>query len=264
MSLKDPISTLRISLPCRSIICNHNQCFDASYFLQLQEQAPTWTCPVCNKTISYEALAIDQYVQDILERTSKSTEQITIEPTGEWSEVKPSENDNRGKSQSRAPYDNDSEDDIIEIPDARVDKVKTESTPGFAQQTPPLSSREASISGARPSNSTNSSTATKRSSNIIDLTLSDDDEPPRPAKRQNNSQSTSYNTPASLPDVRNTDIQSRPPPLFDQPNNSGRSDTLAPFQPGPPNGGQRLPWHFGPYSVFSNWRDPNGNYSNSP
>jgi len=60
MSLKDPISTLRIAIPVRSTICTHNQCFDAESFLQLQEQAPTWQCPICNKTISFEGLAVDE------------------------------------------------------------------------------------------------------------------------------------------------------------------------------------------------------------
>jgi E3 SUMO-protein ligase PIAS1 len=60
LSLKDPISTLRIAIPCRSTLCSHNQCFDAESFLQLQEQAPTWNCPICNKTVSYQALAVDQ------------------------------------------------------------------------------------------------------------------------------------------------------------------------------------------------------------
>ena len=60
MSLKCPLSTLRIDLPCRSTVCLHVQCFDATSFLQLQQQAPTWTCPICNKIISFEALAVDQ------------------------------------------------------------------------------------------------------------------------------------------------------------------------------------------------------------
>lgn len=60
MSLKCPLSTLRIEVPCRSVVCTHNQCFDASSFLQLQEQAPTWTCPVCSKATSFESLQIDQ------------------------------------------------------------------------------------------------------------------------------------------------------------------------------------------------------------
>ena len=62
MSLKCPLSTLRISTPCRSSVCTHNQCFDATSFLQLQEQAPTWTCPVCNKVVTFEGLLVDQYV----------------------------------------------------------------------------------------------------------------------------------------------------------------------------------------------------------
>lgn len=62
MSLKCPLSTLRIDVPCRSLSCKHNQCFDASSYLQLQEQAPTWTCPVCNKIANFESLLIDQYV----------------------------------------------------------------------------------------------------------------------------------------------------------------------------------------------------------
>ena len=62
MSLKDPVSYLRIQLPCRSNVCSHNQCFDATSFLQLQEQAPTWSCPICSKTVAFESLAVDQYV----------------------------------------------------------------------------------------------------------------------------------------------------------------------------------------------------------
>jgi E3 SUMO-protein ligase PIAS1 len=60
MSLKDPVSYMRITLPCRSTVCSHNQCFDAASFLQLQEQAPTWTCPICQKTVAFEGLAVDQ------------------------------------------------------------------------------------------------------------------------------------------------------------------------------------------------------------
>ena len=60
MSLKDPVSTLRINVPCKSSHCTHNQCFDAESFLQLQEQAPTWICPVCNKSVDYKHLVVDE------------------------------------------------------------------------------------------------------------------------------------------------------------------------------------------------------------
>lgn len=283
MSLKDPISTMRITLPCRSVICAHPQCFDASYFLQLQEQAPTWDCPVCQKKISFDVLAIDQYVQDILDKTSRSIEQVTVEPSGDWHEVRTGDAQD-GRLQARAAYDNDSDDDIVEIPDTRVGKVKAEAksaTPALLQHTPPLSSRSTPAAPvARPSNGTNGG---KRSQVVVDLTLSDDeDEPPRPAKRQNTSQSTSYNTPASLPDLRNADMPTRPQTFFGhggQLQQSRSDNTLAPFKPQPPrstntttnNGGQRLPWTFAPPAAptpptnnFNAWRDTTGSYSNSP
>jgi hypothetical protein len=60
LSLKCPLSTLRIELPCRSIACKHNQCFDATSYLQLQEQGPTWLCPICNNSAPFDTLAVDE------------------------------------------------------------------------------------------------------------------------------------------------------------------------------------------------------------
>lgn len=181
MSLKDPISTLRIKTPCRSTFCTHNQCFDAESFLQLQEQAPTWTCPICNKTISYEGLAVDQYVEEILTK-ARNTDQVTIEPNGEWSTEKDVSPQNSGYK-TRA-YDSD--DDLIEIPDYRIRAIKSEAAPTpISLSTPPLPSRETS-SAPRSGN--------KRTSEVVDLTLSDDEEPVRPAKK------VAYSTPNSLPD----------------------------------------------------------------
>ncbi|KAG9829939.1 hypothetical protein KCU63_g14882, partial [Aureobasidium melanogenum] len=272
MSLKDPISTMRINIPCRSNVCSHNQCFDGSYFLQLQEQAPTWTCPVCNKTLSYQSLCVDNYVQDILQNTSSSVDQVTIEPDGKWKAVDHGDDtNNRQKTQARAAYDNDSDDDIIEIQDTpkksdTVEKIKTEhnsATPALAQQTPPVS-REASTVAPRPS-------AKRPSTAVIDLTLSDDeDEPPRPAKRTNTSQTTSYNTPASLQDGRFADLANRPSNVVGSglpPMNPGDTLALPPIKAPQPNGGlpqdQRLPWPFGAPTWSGPYRDSQS-YSNSP
>lgn len=60
LSLKCPLSTLRIDLPCRSTACRHNQCFDATSYLQLQEQGPTWLCPICNNSAPFDSLAVDE------------------------------------------------------------------------------------------------------------------------------------------------------------------------------------------------------------
>ena len=180
MSLKCPLSTLRMELPTRSTQCYHNQCFDASSYLQLQEQAPTWTCPICNKSAPYEALTVDMYVSDIIKSTARDIEQVTVEPNGKWAiyAVEPA------TPEHSRPSASDDDDDIVEISDNRVLSLKTESTPAASlNQTPPYSSREQSVvsSAARQPSS-----APKRpASAVIDLTESDDEDSSRPNKQPN-------------------------------------------------------------------------------
>ncbi|KAL4926529.1 PINIT domain-containing protein [Aspergillus undulatus] len=201
MSLKCPLSTQRIQVPCRSVLCTHNQCFDASSFLQLQEQAPTWTCPVCAKATSYESLNVDQYVDDILHSTPVDVEQVTIEPDGRWSNPK-DETATTGADSATPATDDD---DLIEIREPGVTPVKQESLPALdvVQQTP-ARSREPSSTW-----STN-----KRPAPVIDLTVSDDDDgddsPVRPPKRQ------AVNLPRPLPrqDHRGPYRGSYPLPAF--------------------------------------------------
>ncbi|KAF1832764.1 zf-MIZ-domain-containing protein [Decorospora gaudefroyi] len=229
MSLKDPISTVRISTPCRSTVCTHNQCFDAESFLQLQEQAPTWMCPICNKTISYEALAVDQYVEEILNK-ARHTDQVTIQPNGEWSMEKDAPSQHNGHAHAE-----DSEDDLVEISDYRVRAIKSEAAPTpTSLSTPPLPSRETSTA-PRSGN--------KRTYEVVDLTLSDDEEPVRPAKK------VAYTTPNSIPDPSrryqfpppsgNSAVHSRPPPPGYQRNMSAgtRSELSRPPSTPPPRHG---------------------------
>lgn len=246
MSLKDPISTLRITVPIRSSNCQHNQCFDGAMFMQLQEQAPQWTCPICTKSIPFESLCVDEYFQEILEKTPITTEKVDIEPNGHWKVIKDEEDDSdqangTSNKRGRASYDDDF-DDLIELdqPDnKKVNGIKRESFNSqsspiggapISLNTPPVTSRETSASQS----------GSKRSqSAVIDLTLSDDEEdeqPPRSAKRHHgprpsyntNQQSnrTSYGTPNSIPDNSRYQAQNRtqPPP---QQNNSFRSSTTS-------------------------------------
>ncbi|KAL0776730.1 hypothetical protein CaCOL14_006248 [Colletotrichum acutatum] len=60
LSLKCPLSYMRLDVPCRSVNCSHIQCFDATSYLQLQEQGPQWLCPICNKPAPYTQLAVDE------------------------------------------------------------------------------------------------------------------------------------------------------------------------------------------------------------
>ncbi|KAF2457074.1 PINIT domain-containing protein, partial [Lineolata rhizophorae] len=205
MSLKDPVSTVRITVPCRSAVCNHNQCFDASTFLQLQEQAPTWACPICQKTVSFESLAVDEYFKEILQETSTDTSQITIEPDGKWHVgdwTATATTSNGAQKANNNDADDADSSDIIEITDSRpTASLKPEPSPSvppppssfskssfhinLTASTPPISSREASSVPRSVSRPTTSLAGSKRpAAEVIDLTLSSDDEDARPVKKQ--------------------------------------------------------------------------------
>lgn len=138
-----------------------------------------------------------RYMQDILDNTSSSTDQARIYPDGTWSrgtadKTKSAQPTQNGSASRRsASANDDSDDDLVEIV-APPSMKKEESTPPLANvNTPPISSREPSTASV-----VLGSNRGKRKQEVIDLTLSDDDEPPRPAKRTN----SAYSTPNSLPD----------------------------------------------------------------
>ncbi|KAM3417635.1 E3 SUMO-protein ligase pli1 [Cercospora zeina] len=234
MSLKDPVSTMRISMPVRSTVCSHRQCFDGSMFLQMQEQAPQWLCPTCNKSISYQSLCIDKYFEEILQKTPATTEKVIVDPDGQWHIIKEEEAQPAGHSSrdNRATYDDDFDDDedlqIVENPapkarptngvplgNSNTTSLLSPVAGAGHAMTPPLSSRGPSVA---PSTSSTQVGSKRAASSVIDLTLSDDDEPPRPAKRQSTNTSTQpgltsltsqpYSTPTSLPDPRYTSYTS--------------------------------------------------------
>lgn len=58
-SLVPQLVKMRLSVPCRAETCAHLQCFDAVFYLQMNEKKPTWMCPVCDKPAPYDQLIID-------------------------------------------------------------------------------------------------------------------------------------------------------------------------------------------------------------
>ncbi|KAF3925639.1 hypothetical protein ABW21_db0207566 [Orbilia brochopaga] len=210
MSLKCPASTLRINTPIRSTNCKHHQCYDAVSFLQLQEQAPTWTCPVCSKKIDFEHLAVDKYVEEILNSVPKSVDAVMIDPMGKWTIPERKSPSPRAKRE----YDYDSEDseDELSILDTAPSSFRmhpaqppliTNNLHNHAQtsrnnnplSTPKSLSSEplaisSSSSSARPNSAArpNGGTSNKRKAPVtIDLTLSDDEDevrPPPPKRHQ--------------------------------------------------------------------------------
>ncbi|KAK0549690.1 E3 SUMO-protein ligase pli1 [Tilletia horrida] len=84
MTLRCPLSAMRIKIPSRSRKCLHRQCFDAETFFQLNEQTPSWSCPVCNQTLNPEDLILDQYVEQILKAVPEDQDSIVVEPDASW------------------------------------------------------------------------------------------------------------------------------------------------------------------------------------
>lgn len=83
-SLADPVLLTRIKVPARSRRCAHIDCFDLATFLQLQVQASTWKCPVCNSMLHWEDIAVDDYFSAVLLSIPESCTQISIESDGTW------------------------------------------------------------------------------------------------------------------------------------------------------------------------------------
>ena len=211
LSLKCPLSTLRMDLPIRSISCKHNQCFDGTSYLQLQEQGPTWLCPICNNSAPFESLAVDEYgppnptyrnrftnhfaryVKDILKKTPTSVDQVTVQPNGKWDV-----NARKATASHSGPsgFSDDSDDDLVEVTKSG-DSVRMGTPQVF--KTPAISlaggSREHSLSGARVP------TSGKRTiSAVIDLTSSgDEDDNIAPPPKRTNTSMNGFGTIPSMP-----------------------------------------------------------------
>ena len=123
------------------------------------------------QTLKFGSNEYARYVDDILTKTAQTVEQVTINPSGEWAVVDPAEAKNRS-APSQARSDND---DLIEIPDHPVEKSSSLfHLSRFPAPTPPVSSREESVA----SGAARSFPGKRQHSAVIDLTLSDDDDPP--------------------------------------------------------------------------------------
>ncbi|SCU85927.1 LAME_0D03620g1_1 [Lachancea meyersii CBS 8951] len=87
MTLQCPISYCRMRYPSKSVHCRHLQCFDALWYIESQLQIPTWHCPVCQKTVKVEDLALCEFVEDIIEQCDDEVEQVEISRDGQWKPI---------------------------------------------------------------------------------------------------------------------------------------------------------------------------------
>uniref|UniRef100_A0A8D0H297 RING-type E3 ubiquitin transferase n=1 Tax=Sphenodon punctatus TaxID=8508 RepID=A0A8D0H297_SPHPU len=87
VSLICPLVKMRLSVPCRAETCAHLQCFDAVFYLQMNEKKPTWMCPVCDKPATYDQLMIDGLLSKILTECEDADE-IEYLVDGSWCPIR--------------------------------------------------------------------------------------------------------------------------------------------------------------------------------
>ncbi|KAM8889368.1 E3 SUMO-protein ligase PIAS4-A [Synchiropus splendidus] len=103
VSLICPLVKMRLGVPCRVLTCAHLQCFDAVFFLQMNEKKPTWTCPVCDKPAPFELLTIDGLLSEILKETSEEIEEIEYLTDGSWRPISDEKEKERERERSDTP-----------------------------------------------------------------------------------------------------------------------------------------------------------------
>ncbi|CED84777.1 Zn-finger transcription factor [Phaffia rhodozyma] len=59
-------------------------CFEASSWLQINEQTPLWSCPVCEKGLTLDSMFIDDYTDSILKACDSDVDEVIIEPDAAW------------------------------------------------------------------------------------------------------------------------------------------------------------------------------------
>ncbi|ODV96773.1 hypothetical protein PACTADRAFT_32271 [Pachysolen tannophilus NRRL Y-2460] len=118
LTLKCPLSYSKMKYPCKSVYCQHIQCFDCLAFLQLQEQASTWSCPICQKSITVKNLAIDDYLLEIIKNTGEDDEAVEIEKDGTW-KVKSEDDGNNSSGSESNVFKAKSEETTPAIPEFR-------------------------------------------------------------------------------------------------------------------------------------------------
>ncbi|XP_077572625.1 E3 SUMO-protein ligase PIAS4-A isoform X2 [Stigmatopora nigra] len=103
VSLICPLVKMRIGVPCRVLTCAHLQCFDAVFFLQMNEKKPTWTCPVCDKPAPFELLTIDGLMSEILKETNEEIEEIEYLTDGSWEPINDDKEKEKERERSESP-----------------------------------------------------------------------------------------------------------------------------------------------------------------
>ncbi|WWD17629.1 hypothetical protein CI109_102070 [Kwoniella shandongensis] len=293
MSLKDPLSYMRIARPVRSSKCTHIQCFDAQWWIESNAQHPQWLCPHCSRELKFPDLIVDGYVMSILDAVPEEVEEVVLEPSGEWhsednkygtdtwlakhgiqpttdtkpdvdtprqtSVASPSDEASSNKRKIVEVLLSDSEDEDSEQPLAKINGSHSVPPPAPVA-TPKLPPPTFSVNATASSSRTPS---VQPSNAVIDLTLSDSEDDDEESSGPTTSQPAYFHLPGAVSATRNA-VESHRPPM-NMKTSSGhihQGDSAARSLSGLLNGssGTGPNTHWTPYSngpsINNQWREP--------
>lgn len=173
VSLKCPIGFFRMNTPVRSASSQSLQCFDAMSFFSINEQLPTFTDPSSKKPIKFKDLAVDQYTYDILQAIPEDYGSVVVEPDAEWH----TEDGKYGselwmEANKAAMFPEHDSEDTKEASEKPVKKDRKEKSAEILH----LSSDDEDADGSSFTKQPPRSTVRQKQSQVIDLTLSSDEE----------------------------------------------------------------------------------------
>jgi len=182
-SLVCPLGKMRMKIPAKSIHCDHLQCFDASTFILMNEKKPTWMCPTCNKPCLYDDIQIENYFLEVVTSPTLKdcSKEIEILADGTWvvyEENKETKNTNSTPDTKEKPIDSV---DLDDSDDEKSIEPKKEPRPESSKTQEPENLK----------------------SSFVDLTISDDEEPPTEKdKQENEAQAADAIQPVTIVDLK--------------------------------------------------------------
>uniref|UniRef100_A0A0C9S7J0 TSA: Wollemia nobilis Ref_Wollemi_Transcript_13454_3911 transcribed RNA sequence n=1 Tax=Wollemia nobilis TaxID=56998 RepID=A0A0C9S7J0_9CONI len=87
VNLRCPMSGSRIKIAGRFKPCVHMGCFDLESFVELNQRARKWQCPICLKNYSLENVIIDPYfnrITSFMERYTEDVTEVEVKVDGSW------------------------------------------------------------------------------------------------------------------------------------------------------------------------------------
>jgi hypothetical protein len=200
----------------RSNFCNHISCFDAFVYFTMNEQVPSWSCPICSKSLRFEDMTVDGYFAEILKECPSSVEEVIVEPDGTWrtsdgkygtSKLKPTSQAGTSADNAASPVSADA-----------GGKERAEELTLDSDDEAPLAKRarhdydrHTPLSVGSTPAAVTSAVAPARRVEVIDLTLSDSDDEGATAPRTQVPPATARPT-ISIPLADRKQAPQRPPP----------------------------------------------------